>query len=221
MQIRTMIVAASALLFGVSFAVPRVGAAAAQTNEAQKGLAIFTAQGCYLCHGRVGQGARGVGATLVPLRMDEPALNAFLRHPSGSMPLYNSVVLSDADIAAIAAYLRSLPAPRSAAQISLLANYTDGAHVQAAAFPTDKAPAASSGSASSSDGTGKTAFAEHCAGCHGPDRQGGVGPSLQAEGQKRDADGVAQIIKAPPPGMPKLPLSGPEISAIASFVVSR
>ena len=134
MQIRTMIVAASAVLFGVSFAAPRVGAAAAQTGEARKGLAVFTAQGCYLCHGRVGQGARGVGATLVPLRMDEPALNAFLRHPSGSMPLYNSAVLSDADIASIAAYLRSLPAPRTAAQIPLLANYAGGARMQATAF---------------------------------------------------------------------------------------
>lgn len=219
MQIRTMIVAASALLFGVSFAAPHLGAAVAQTGEAQKGLAIFTAQGCYLCHGRVGQGARGVGATLVPLRMDEPALNAFLRHPSGSMPLYRPAVLSDADIASIAAYLHSLPAPRSAAQIPLLAGYAGGARLQNASFATEKSPPASSGAASA--GTGKAAFAEHCAGCHGADRQGGVGPSLQAEGQKRNADAVAQIIKAPPPGMPKLPLSDAEVSAIASFVISR
>jgi ubiquinol-cytochrome c reductase cytochrome c subunit len=235
MQSGSMILAASALLFAAAVAVPRIGEAsafaskvrgsAALAGEAKRGQSIFVAQGCYLCHGRVGQGARGVGATIVPLRFEGPSFNAFLRHPTGSMPLYSPAVLSDADIAAISAYLHALPAPEPASRIPLLASYEEGVshHTAAATTTAAPSPAPAPATAPSID-AGKAAFAENCAGCHGANREGGAGPNLQAEGQKRDAAAVAALIKAPPPGMPKLypqPLSEAQVSAIAAFVVSR
>ena len=63
---RTLPIFVTSLLFAVgAITVPR--AAYTETTSADRsglvanGEAAFTAQGCYLCHGRVGQGARGSG----------------------------------------------------------------------------------------------------------------------------------------------------------------
>lgn len=68
------------------------------------------ANNCYLCHGTVGQG--GAGPRVAPLPPKSGSdFAAFVRHPGGRMPAYTTAVLDDADLAAIYAYLQSIPPP--------------------------------------------------------------------------------------------------------------
>ncbi len=90
-------------------------------GNAQNGARVFVADGCYECHGRVGQGSTQTGAP----RIGPPALtiDGFARYihaPTGNMPPYTSKVVSDQDIADIYAFLKSLPAPPPAKDIPLL-----------------------------------------------------------------------------------------------------
>jgi mono/diheme cytochrome c family protein len=105
-------------LFAVFAAVfaAAAGCAKAQPSQtasapaASHGQQLFLNDNCYLCHGTVGQG--GAGATLAPPRlMPQAGFSAYVRHPEGHMPPYTTTVLSDADLAAIYAYLQSLPPP--------------------------------------------------------------------------------------------------------------
>jgi mono/diheme cytochrome c family protein len=91
------------------------------TGNAQNGERVYTADGCYECHGRIGQGSVQTGAP----RIGPPALtiDAFARYihaPTGNMPPYTSKVVSDQDIADIYAFLKSLPPAPQAKDIPLL-----------------------------------------------------------------------------------------------------
>ena len=91
------------------------------TGNSQNGNRIYVADGCYECHGRVGQGSQQTGAP----RIGPPALtiDAFARYihaPSGNMPPYASKVVSDQDIADIYAFLKSVPPAPAAKDIPLL-----------------------------------------------------------------------------------------------------
>jgi mono/diheme cytochrome c family protein len=91
------------------------------TGNAENGNRIYTADGCYECHGRIGQGSVQTGAP----RIGPPALtiDAFARYihaPTGNMPPYTSKVVSDQDIADIYAFLKSLPPAPPAKDIPLL-----------------------------------------------------------------------------------------------------
>lgn len=176
------------------------------------------AQGCYLCHGSVGQGAPSAGAALTPLRLDDAGFRQYVRMPGGSMPWYDAGVLPDTDLAAIAAYLHS---PRRADAIALLASYVHGHDEQGPSAPQAKLQMASA--SSDSAGAGRALYAQNCAGCHGANREGGAGPDLRAEGRKRDVAAVMRLLAAPPTGMPKLvpnPISTKDAQAIAEFVTS-
>ena len=91
------------------------------SGNAQNGNRIYTADGCYECHGRVGQGSQQTGAP----RIGPPALtiDAFARYihaPTGNMPPYTSKVVSDQDIADVYAFLKSVPPAPAAKDIPLL-----------------------------------------------------------------------------------------------------
>jgi mono/diheme cytochrome c family protein len=91
------------------------------TGNSQNGNRIYVADGCYECHGRVGQGSQQTGGP----RIGPPALtiDAFARYihaPTGNMPPYTSKVLSDQDVADIYAFLKSLPPAPAAKDIPLL-----------------------------------------------------------------------------------------------------
>jgi mono/diheme cytochrome c family protein len=91
------------------------------TGNAQNGNRIYTSDGCYECHGRVGQGSQQTGAP----RVGPPALtiDAFARYihaPTGNMPPYTSKVVSDQDVADIYAFLKSVPPAPAAKDIPLL-----------------------------------------------------------------------------------------------------
>jgi len=94
--------------------------AAAQTPVAgnvEQGKALYLKYSCYACHGYDGHG--GAGARLVPLAMTVTRFTAYVHNPR-RMPPYTDKVLSDAQLADLFAYIKSLPASPPADQIPLL-----------------------------------------------------------------------------------------------------
>ena len=88
----------------------------APAGDGAKGKAIYLADGCYMCHGYVGQGSRMAGPRVAPLALPFDAFKTQLRTPSNEMPPYTSVVLSDEQVADVYAYLRTIPGPAHAAK---------------------------------------------------------------------------------------------------------
>ena len=90
----------------------------AQNGNAANGKKIFLKDGCYECHGTVGQG--GTGPRLAMPAIALPTLMTIVRKGVGGMPPYSAKVLSDAELTDIHAYLASIPAPPPAKSIPLL-----------------------------------------------------------------------------------------------------
>jgi hypothetical protein len=94
-------------------------------GEAARGQALYARFGCYECHQYSGAGYQGApgGAQLVPLPLTLEAFKLYLRNPPvpRRMPPYTAKVLNDSDLAAIYAFIRSLPEPPPVAEIPLLA----------------------------------------------------------------------------------------------------
>lgn len=108
--------------------VPAAQSAADKTPEQSiaAGKVLFNTVGCWSCHGFNGQGAMSRGIASGP-HIDARVLplEAFahqLRSPLSVMPPYTETVLTDAQVADIYNYLRSLPRPPAAQDIPLLAN---------------------------------------------------------------------------------------------------
>jgi ubiquinol-cytochrome c reductase cytochrome c subunit len=93
-------------------------ASAAKAADASRGGDIFRRRGCSECHGTVGQG--GPGARLAPGALPAEAIAAYIRSPAGEMPPYAERVVSDTDVADIAAYLAAVPKPPAAATLDQL-----------------------------------------------------------------------------------------------------
>jgi ubiquinol-cytochrome c reductase cytochrome c subunit len=117
----------------VVFAVAAVAAAfagvtaqvtAAAAADAAKGKIAFTKNGCWQCHGFVGQGsvATSNGRVIARTQLPLDGFKAFVRTTNGQMPPFREAVLSDADLDDIYAYLQSLPVPKAVSDIPLLGN---------------------------------------------------------------------------------------------------
>jgi alcohol dehydrogenase (cytochrome c) len=69
---------------------------------------------------------------------------------------------------------------------------------------------------------GRVVFAANCSVCHGVNGvEGGVGPSLRGEHNRKNYDATIAWIKHPQPPMPKLypvPLSERDVDDVAAFV---
>jgi mono/diheme cytochrome c family protein len=92
---------------------------AAHAASADKGKTAFVKNGCWQCHGFLGQGGI-TGPTLAPNPKPLAFYSAFVRTTNGAMPPYQKAILSDEDLADIHAYLQSIPAGRDYKQIPLL-----------------------------------------------------------------------------------------------------
>jgi mono/diheme cytochrome c family protein len=93
-------------------------------GDAGNGQRIYLAVGCFTCHGRSGQGGayNGPAPILASTAFPFDGFKGQIRNPSNDMPAYSDAVLSDKDIADIFAFVKSLPAARSAKDISILNN---------------------------------------------------------------------------------------------------
>jgi mono/diheme cytochrome c family protein len=71
---------------------------------APDGERLFVTQGCATCHGNQGEGASGPAV----IHHSEAQVIAKVREPSGVMPSFDSTKISDAELAAIAAFIAGL-----------------------------------------------------------------------------------------------------------------
>ena len=94
-------------------------AAPTWAQSVDKGKAAYFGNGCWQCHGFVGQG--GVtGPKLAPETKPLAYFAAFIRNTNGTMPPYSEKLLSKDELADIVAYLKSLPAGPDFKSIPLL-----------------------------------------------------------------------------------------------------
>jgi acetolactate synthase-1/2/3 large subunit len=103
-------------------ALSAVLAQEAPPGDAVNGKRLYLADGCFTCHGRSGQGGafNGPAPSLAKTEMPFDGFKAQLRDPANDMPAYSTAVLSDQEIADMYAFVQSLPAARSAKDISIL-----------------------------------------------------------------------------------------------------
>lgn len=102
MRLLTSLLAASLLAGTAAFAQD-----AAPQGSAENGKKLFTADGCYQCHGYAGQGAPGYAPRIAPKLLPYQAFLKQLRQPRADMPPYEVAIVSDQQIADIYAYLKA------------------------------------------------------------------------------------------------------------------
>ena len=94
---------------------------ASSTGNLENGKKLFMSDGCFECHGTVGQGSTSTGgARIGPPAISLEEMTQYVRHPSGQMPPYTEKVLSDGNLADIYAYLKAQPKAQPGKNIPLL-----------------------------------------------------------------------------------------------------
>ena len=85
------------------------------------GRRLFVKDGCYECHGYLGQGSTSTGGTrLGPPQIPLSAFLSYVREPTGQMPPYTAKVISNEDLSEIYNFLKSVPPPPPLKSISIL-----------------------------------------------------------------------------------------------------
>lgn len=110
-----VLIVAGGFLLG-SLALPQTPA---PSGNAENGKKLFLRDGCFECHGYVGQGTKD-GARIGPPVLNLQGVIRYVRRPAGAMPAFTEKVVSDADLTDIYAYLKSIPAPKALKDIPLL-----------------------------------------------------------------------------------------------------
>jgi ubiquinol-cytochrome c reductase cytochrome c subunit len=98
-----------------------LGHGTALAASADKGKTLFVKNGCWQCHGTMGQGGVA-GPKLAPEPLPLEAMANFIRNSNRAMPPYREAILPNEDLADIHAYLSSVPAPPDAKSIPLLSD---------------------------------------------------------------------------------------------------
>jgi mono/diheme cytochrome c family protein len=119
----TVLLAACAALAVVGLGLP-ASSQEAPAGDAAKGQRTYMADGCFLCHGRSGQGGAYNTPTPVLAKTQMPfdGFKGQLRAPSDDMPAYSGAVMSDQDIADVYAFVQSLPGRGDPKAIAILNN---------------------------------------------------------------------------------------------------
>jgi mono/diheme cytochrome c family protein len=126
MKLFTMRSAYVAVLVAGAFAARGPGPAALEQNaasvDAANGKRVYLADGCFMCHGRAGQGGamNYPAPAIAKLEMPVESFASFLRDAPNDMPAYSADVLSDKEAADIHAFLQSLPGRKPAKEFPLL-----------------------------------------------------------------------------------------------------
>jgi mono/diheme cytochrome c family protein len=95
---------------------------AALAASVENGKIAYVKNGCWQCHGLLGQGSliTSNGTVLAASPLSFEIFKNFVRSTNRAMPPYREAILSDADLADIYAYLQSVPKPPDANDIPLL-----------------------------------------------------------------------------------------------------
>jgi ubiquinol-cytochrome c reductase cytochrome c subunit len=96
-----------------------VFAQGASVSASDKGKQLYVKNGCWQCHGFVGQGGIA-GPRIAPDPMPVEAMSNFIRNSNRAMPPYREAVLPETDLKEIHAYLASVPKPADPKSIPLL-----------------------------------------------------------------------------------------------------
>jgi mono/diheme cytochrome c family protein len=112
------------LLAGAAPAALPATAQDAPKGDVANGKRVFLADGCFMCHGRSGQGGayNGPAPVLAKTEMPFEGFKGQLRQPAQDMPAYSEAVMSDQQIADIYAFVQSLPGRRDPKDFPLLNN---------------------------------------------------------------------------------------------------
>ncbi len=95
--------------------------AQAGADEVERGRQLYMANGCYSCHGTVGQGGERSGAPkLAPETYPFEAFQVLVRTPREAMPRYDRRYLSDDQLRSLHVYLASIPKGVGAREIGAL-----------------------------------------------------------------------------------------------------
>jgi mono/diheme cytochrome c family protein len=96
----------------------------APPGDAVEGKRLYLAVGCFLCHGRSGQGGamNGPAPILAKTAMPFDGFKGQLRQPASDMPAYGETVMTDQQIADIYAFVESLPGPRPTKDMKIFDN---------------------------------------------------------------------------------------------------
>ncbi len=204
-------------------------AASELVGDPHVGKETFT-QYCSICHG---VGATGfIGPHIGGINWTAPGLTAIVRGGVGGyggMPAFNAEVVTDRNIADIAAYLASLP---PAVSVAMQPSAAPTASALATSSPSPAASVPTSSPVSSTSAPvvvfgdpvhGRQVFTANCAACHGASGQGGFGPSMHGEKSRKDTAAAIAWIKNPRLPMPKLyphPLSEKDVEDVAAYIES-
>jgi ubiquinol-cytochrome c reductase cytochrome c subunit len=109
----------AAAAFATLLLAPSAFAQSKPAGDAANGKRIFMRNGCYQCHGSVGQGTIA-GARIGPPPLNLQGVIRYVRRPAGQMPAFTEKVMSDAELTDVYAYLSSIPAPKPVKEIPLL-----------------------------------------------------------------------------------------------------
>jgi mono/diheme cytochrome c family protein len=91
-----------------------------KTGDSSNGKRLFLRNGCYQCHGTVGQGGLA-GPRLAQTKLTLPAFTSYVRNPRPSnMPPYRSKVMTDQELADVYSYIQSVPPPVPPSAIPIL-----------------------------------------------------------------------------------------------------
>jgi mono/diheme cytochrome c family protein len=112
---------AAAVVFALGV-VPAARAQDAPPGDAAEGKRLYLADGCFLCHGRAGEGGalNGPAPILAKTQMPFDGFKGQLRQPANDMPAYSEKVMSDGQIADIYAFVQSLPGRRPPNDLPIL-----------------------------------------------------------------------------------------------------
>lgn len=112
---------AMTLLAGLSLgAASAVAQQAAPAGNVENGKKHYNSDGCWQCHGTLGNGANLTGPKLANTELPFEAFLMQLRQPSNDMPPYEAKIISDQTVADIYAYMKSLPKSPDAKSLPLL-----------------------------------------------------------------------------------------------------
>ena len=90
-------------------------------GNVENGRRIFMKNGCFECHGTVGQGTIA-GARIGPPPLNVQGLIRYVRRPAGQMPAFTEKVMSDQELSDVYSYLKTIPPAKPAKDIALLSD---------------------------------------------------------------------------------------------------
>ena len=107
---------------GLLGAVSPAWAQATPKADTVNGRKVYLTDGCWQCHGRVGQGGlmTGPAPVLAQTKLPFAAFTRQVRNPVNDMPPYPDSLLPDKDLADIFAFLQALPGRRPVKDIPML-----------------------------------------------------------------------------------------------------